>query len=144
MAVTSVNNDLTTYENKVTGKTNTGSNMGKDQFLKLLVTQLRYQDPTNPMEDKEFIAQMAQFTSLEQMQNLNASMQVNQAMSVIDKKITWQETDGNYYSGVVTSVRMKDNKPYLMIDDVAIDMEKVVKIEPKPTTTTPTESTTTA
>lgn len=142
MAVTSVDNNLTTYENKVTGKTNTGSTMGKDQFLKLLVTQLRYQDPTNPMEDKEFVAQMSQFSSLEQMQNLNSSMQLNQAMSVIDKKITWQETDGNYYAGVVSSVRMKDNKPYLMIDDVAIDMEKVVKIEPKPATAT--ENTTTA
>lgn len=135
MAVSSVDNNMTTYENKVTGKKNTGSEMGKDQFLKLLVTQLRYQDPTNPMEDKEFVAQMAQFSSLEQMQNLNSSMQLNQAMSVIDKKITWVENDGNYYAGVVNSVRMKDNKAYLMIDDVAIDMAKVVKIEPKPVAT---------
>ena len=48
--------------------------MGKDEFLQLLITQLRHQDPTKPMEDREFIAQMAQFSSLEQMLNFNTNM----------------------------------------------------------------------
>lgn len=53
----------------------TGSSMDKDAFLKLLVTQLSHQDPLNPVEDKEFIAQMAQFSTLEAVQNLDSTMQ---------------------------------------------------------------------
>lgn len=51
-----------------------GSVVGKDDFLKLLVTQLQNQDPLNPMDSTEFTAQLAQFTSLEQMSNMNESL----------------------------------------------------------------------
>lgn len=69
-ALTQTNNEFNTALSK-----QSGSNLDKDSFMLLLVTQFKYQDPLNPMDDKEFIAQMAQFSSLEQLMNLNTSME---------------------------------------------------------------------
>ncbi len=75
------------YNNKEiydgSGKNKKSNEVNKDMFLKLLITQMQNQDPLNPMEDREFIAQMAQFTSLEQMQNLNDTLK-NTQLSVMD------------------------------------------------------------
>lgn len=74
-----INNDYQEFIYKFENQTNVSpdnkpkNDLDKDAFLRLLTTQLANQDPLNPMEDKEFIAQLAQFSSLEQMQTLNKS-----------------------------------------------------------------------
>ena len=90
--------------------------LGKDDFLKLLVTQLKYQDPMKPMEDKEFISQMAQFSSLEQMKNLNTTMATAQASSMIGDKVKWSGTSGEALVGVVNGVNIVSGQPSLTVE----------------------------
>lgn len=100
--------------------------LGKDDFLKILLAQLENQDPLNPMEDKDFIAQMASFSSLEQMMNIaNLMQQWMQASSRdallrysewIGKTVHWQEGDATM-SAVVKSVTQKDGNIVLGLDN---------------------------
>lgn len=85
--------------------------LGKDDFLQLLIAQLTHQDPTEPVKDTEFIAQMAQFSSLEQMMNMtknldlmNQTLSSADAVSAVGKKVDI-ETGGEVLSGVVTAVK---------------------------------------
>lgn len=107
--------------NQAAATTKKNSGVGKDDFLKLLVTQLRFQDPMNPMEDKEFIAQMAQFNSLEEMQNLNKNLaaanefaQLTQASSLIGKTVAIK-TDTEHFAGTITEVRRMDGVLKVMV-----------------------------
>ncbi len=119
-----VNNTEQTYSTLTTGTTgtkrNTGDEMGKDQFLLLLVTQMRNQDPLSPMEDKEFIAQMAQFSSLEQIQNLVKATELQQATTMIGQTIK-AEVTGDQGSellyGRVISTRINQGTTYLVLEN---------------------------
>lgn len=108
--------------------------LGKDDFLKLLVTQLQYQDPLQPMDNTEFIAQTAQFTALEQMQNLNQTMTNAQAFGTIGKGVfmnTKDEQTGQYEMiyGVVQSVEIVNGKPYLNLGDKSAPYEDITKVQ---------------
>lgn len=113
----------------------TGDGLGKDSFLNLLTTQLKYQDPLQPTTDKEFIAQMAQFSSLEQMKNLNTTFSMSQANAMLHNKIKGTAITAagtaKKVEGVVEAVNMKNGEPYLLVQGVDIalkDVESVVSI----------------
>ncbi|MFW5999107.1 MAG: flagellar hook assembly protein FlgD [Bacillota bacterium] len=115
--------------------------LGKDAFFKLLITQLKNQDPLKPMEDKEFLAQMAQFSSLEQMQNLNdnfsesSKMQnISEGANLIGKNVECVETndDGEKsrdISGVVERIETDDDKIIAVLDnDQSVDVEDITAV----------------
>lgn len=114
------------------GKRNTGE-LGKDDFLNLLVTQLRYQDPLNPTDDKEFIGQMAQFSALEQMQNLNTSFSATKAFALIGKSVTATVKDPttfetNVIVGEVTSIKTISGAYYAVINNTDVAVENISEV----------------
>ena len=115
-----------------TSKKKINNELGKDDFLQLLVTQLQHQDPLAPMEDKDFIAQMAQFTSLEQMKNMNNAVQVTQATSYIGKQVTWADSQGTEQTGIVTAIRIVNSEPKVMIGAEAIELKKIMSVTDAP------------
>ena len=101
--------------------TNTATKDYKQQFLNLLMAQMKNQDPTSPMDSKDMLAQQAQFESLEQMQNLNtnfvalmAMQNTNQAAALLGKTITGK-VNGLTVSGVAQSVKFVNGTPKLEV-----------------------------
>ncbi len=100
------------------GETTVGQrDMGKEEFLSLLVSQLKNQNPMKPMENKEFMAQMAQFNSLQQMQSLNSTMEkfigyqkLTQAGSLVGKKVKVLDSEsGDTITGTIEKINMSDS-----------------------------------
>ena len=96
--------------------------LGKDQFLKLFVAQLQHQDPMNPMEDSDFMGQMASFSTLEQVTTMAsanaaraANLQLSQSVGLIGRTVTWTDADDVSHTGVVEKVSHKDGQPVLTV-----------------------------
>ena len=109
----------------------TNNELGKDAFLKLLIAELSNQDPTNPVEDREFISQMATFSTLEQMQNMNSTLtsmaEVNKysASSYIGKAIAFTNDEGKQIPALVNAVWFEDGKTILDTTEGDVPLEKV-------------------
>jgi flagellar basal-body rod modification protein FlgD len=121
------------FNAKINGGKSKNQSLGRDDFLKLLITQLSYQDPTAPMEDKEFIAQMAQFSSLEQMTNMAGDFSRlaeiitgNEAVSAIGKSVEILEGE-NTVQGTVKAVT-RGGSPQILVNGNYYQWGQVTKI----------------
>jgi flagellar basal-body rod modification protein FlgD len=99
--------------------------LGKDAFLKMLVAQLQHQDPMNPMEDSDFMGQMASFSSLEQITNLAvaneqiaASLTSTSAVGLIGRTVTYTDESDQTHTGVVEKVTTAGGVPTLTVSGV--------------------------
>ncbi|MBQ2601472.1 MAG: flagellar hook assembly protein FlgD [Treponema sp.] len=116
----------------VNGRT-TSQSLGKDDFLKLLITQMQNQDPTDPMDNTEFIAQMAEFSTLEQMTNMNSNFEQlnqmltsNQAIGTIGKVVDI-DLGASMTSGVVEAVTYGNN-PQVKVGNMYYDLNKIAAV----------------
>ncbi|KMK77221.1 flagellar hook assembly protein FlgD [Alkalihalobacillus pseudalcaliphilus] len=146
-----VNTDLWLSSLQQQQRSTSNNMLGKDDFLKLLIAQMQNQDPTNPMDDREFIAQMAQFSSLEQMTNMNQSIQyladtqITQSLvthsELIGKNVQWMQLvdrddgvgqDVQYLENDVVSVKIEmDGSIRLLLDNQTwISNFQLVQVEP--------------
>ncbi|HQA60437.1 MAG: flagellar hook capping FlgD N-terminal domain-containing protein [Tepidanaerobacteraceae bacterium] len=107
------------------------TNLGKDDFLKLLVTQLRYQNPLEPMDNKEYIAQLAQFSSLEQMQNLNMQLASLSAINTIGKTAK-AVVEQKEIEGIIKGIAFDKGRVNLIIvgneSEIKVPIENVAEI----------------
>ncbi|WP_410769253.1 flagellar hook assembly protein FlgD [Fontibacillus sp. BL9] len=126
--------------------------LGKDDFLKLMMAQMQYQDPLSPMDNKEMVAQMAQFTSVEQLVNISdqlkaMSQSLGNSSGLIGKVVSWvaETKTGNYdistgkpeviqtvESGLVDSIIVRSGLHYVKVGDKEIDISKIEQVENAP------------
>ncbi|PWJ52588.1 flagellar basal-body rod modification protein FlgD [Quadrisphaera granulorum] len=124
------------------------TSLGKDQFLQLLVTQMRYQDPSSPMDSNQVMAQTAQLSTVEQLTELATTqreafgLQMRlSASSFVGKQVEWKDADGVKQSGVVDSADFSDATPQLVIGDKKVPIDQIITVKPAATSTTPTTTT---
>lgn len=110
----------------------TGSDLGKEDFLLLLVTQMQYQDPLEPTDNTEYVAQLAQFSELEQMDNLNTTANNNSAYSLVGKEVLIQQESSTgavqEVQGTVDYVTIQNGDAYVSVNGEEYAFENVVQV----------------
>ena len=114
--------------------------LGQDEFLKLLVVQMRNQDPLKPVSDTEFIAQMAQFSNLEQTKamssdiaKLRQSSAFNQATALMGKQVRLLSDEDTFTKGIVTDLTVKDGEVSLIVNGKTYELGQVVSVNSEET-----------
>jgi flagellar basal-body rod modification protein FlgD len=119
-----------------------GGQLDKNAFLQMMVTQMQYQDPLEPMDNSQFLAQLAQFTALEQMTNLaqteqtvlstlQSVMQVDQlsfAHQLLGTNVQLKADDGSMVSGKVSAIRYTNGSPELVVNGQAYPLSALQEV----------------
>jgi flagellar basal-body rod modification protein FlgD len=124
-SINGVSGGWTSYEDTI--EKSGGDSLGKEDFLKLLVAQLTHQDPTNAMQDTEFVAQLATYSGLEQQMNINKNLEsliasqnlstAAAATSLIGSVISYTDEDGNFQMGQVAFLDIVGGEVNLILND---------------------------
>jgi flagellar basal-body rod modification protein FlgD len=117
----------------------TAGQLGKQDFLDLLAAQLRMQNPLEPLDNADFMAQTAQFNTLEQLQQMNESLTavlglsaLSQASGLIGRHVVAVGPDDTTIEGVVTEVALQDGSPVLLVGETVVPIDQVVIISEAP------------
>jgi flagellar basal-body rod modification protein FlgD len=115
--------------------------IGKDTFLKLLVAQLKYQNPMEPVDSSQFMAQTAQFTMVEKLQAMAAQTDAlvageaaQRAAGLLGRQVTYVDGAGAARTGVVTGTRFGADGPVLLLGQTGISLDDVREVAPAPAT----------
>ncbi len=146
MSVTGTTSTAATSSTVSNMVNNPKSVLGKDAFLQMLVTKLKYQDPLNPMTDDNFSSTMAQYSTVEQLTNLNSTFgtsidamnknmislllmqNTSQTAAIIGKNVTI-DSNGVTVSGIVGTVKFVDGQPKLVVNGNEYGLETVTEIK---------------
>jgi len=119
-----------------TGAASAFSGMGGDQFMQLLLAEMKNQNPLNPMNDQDFMNQVTQINSLMEMQTMSSNMQAMtlssqmiQAADLIGKNVSYAANDGTAKSGVVSSVTYQGDQINLGIDGAEIPLKSLTGVQ---------------
>ncbi|MDI6601752.1 MAG: flagellar hook capping FlgD N-terminal domain-containing protein [Thermoanaerobacteraceae bacterium] len=105
--------------------------LDNEAFLNLLVTELKNQDPLQPMNDREFIAQIAQFSTLEGIQNVYAGVNQLKALDLMGKSISALSPQGQEtIAGIVQGIRVDKGNTYIIVNGIDIPVENVLTVAP--------------
>lgn len=129
--------DLMTTPKQVSSP-NPNGELGKDAFLKLLVAQLKYQDPSSPVDSSQFMAQTAAFTQVEKLQAMaadsSASLALQQGLAasgLVGRTVSYVDTDGVTRTGLVTSASFGgsgSSEPLVHVGSAAVPLSSIVEV----------------
>ena len=130
---TITNSAYKTAEQQKAEANTVNNDLDKQAFLKLLVAQMKYQDPMEPTDNTEYVSQLAQFSSLEAMNNVSQSVDLQRATGLIGKVVTASKTDSvtgvaTEKTGTVDFVTQSGSKTYVTIDGDQYELDEISKI----------------